>query len=399
MRLALARTGAAAAAASLALAVAACGGGGSPGGGGGAAPGSRGAGPPPEKTRVRVIEGLGKHGKFDPALLYRELAPGVVTVVSQYGAALVGGPTEALGSGFVLDARGYVATNAHVVLGDPPKLPRAKAVYVELGDGNRVPATIVGTDIFSDVALLKINPTGLTLTPLRLGSDAGLEVGAPVAAIGSPFGEVQSLSVGVISALHRSIDSLTNFKIGNAIQTDAAINHGNSGGPLLDAKGHVLGINSQIQSTGGGGEGVGFAVPVNTVRRSLAQLRRPPHKVQYAYLGVTSQDLWPLLARRLGLPVGRGALVVKVAADGPSKRAGLTAGSHKITFEGVPGIPTDGDAIVSIDGRAVRSSSEVGDLIAARRPGERVRLGLLRGSTRRTVTLTLGVRPERPATQ
>ena len=162
-----------------------------------------------------------------------------------------------------------------------------------------------------------------------------------MAAIGSPFGEVQSLSVGVISALHRSIDSLTNFRIGNAIQTDAAINHGNSGGPLLDAKGHVLGINSQIQSTGGGGEGVGFAVPVNTVRRSLAQLRRPPHRVQYAYLGVTSQDLWPLLARRLGLPVGRGALVVKVAADGPSKRAGLTAGSHKIAFEGVPGIPTD----------------------------------------------------------
>jgi S1-C subfamily serine protease len=399
VRPALATSGAAAAAASLALALSACGGGGGSPGGEGAGPGARGPGPPPEKTRVRVIEGLGKHGKFDPAALYRELAPGVVTVVSQYGAALLGGPGEALGSGFVLDAQGYIATNAHVVVGDPPKLERAKAVYIELGDGNRVPATIVGTDIFSDVALLKIDPRGLTLTPLRLGSDAGLEVGEPVAAIGSPFGEVQSLSVGVISALHRSIDSLTNFKIGNAIQTDAAINHGNSGGPLLDAKGHVLGINSQIQSTGGGGEGVGFAVPVGTVRRSLAQLRRPPHKVRYAYLGVTSQDLWPLLARRLGLPIARGALVVKVESGGPARKAGLSSGSHKITYEGVPGIPTDGDAIASIDGRAVKSSSDVGDFIAGLKPGNRVTLGLVRGGSRRTVTLTLGVRPEKPATQ
>jgi S1-C subfamily serine protease len=262
-----------------------------------------------------------------------------------------------------------------------------------------VQARVVGDDLFSDIALLKIDPRGLTLTPLRLGSTHGLEVGSSVAAIGSPFGEEQSLSVGVVSGLHRSIDSLTNFKIGDAVQTDAAINHGNSGGPLLDARGGVVGVNSQIQSTGGGGEGVGFAVSVETVRRSLAQLRRPPHQVRYAYLGVTTQDLWPQLAQRLGLPVSRGALVVKVEPDGPAKDAGLSGGSHRIVFQGQPGIPTDGDVIVGIDHHRVRRSSEIGQIIGRLSPGERVAMELVRGTKRRTVTVTLGVRPNKPASQ
>jgi S1-C subfamily serine protease len=187
----------------------------------------------------------------------------------------------------VLDGEGYIATNAHVVRGDAPKLERASTVYVKFVDGNIVPAKVVGDDLNADVALLKVNPAGLTLTPLTLGSSAKLTVGSPVAAIGSPFGESQSLSVGVISAIGRDIDSLTAFKIGNAIQTDAAINHGNSGGPLLNARGQVIGINSQIESTGGGGEGVGFAVPVDTVQRSLDELRAKGH-VDYAYLGVST---------------------------------------------------------------------------------------------------------------
>ena len=150
-------------------------------------------------------------------------------------------------------------------------LKRAKEVYVQFADGNQVDATIVGVDPDSDVALLRIDPAGLTLRPLPLGSSGALKVGAPVVAIGSPYGEPQSLSVGVISGLDRSIDSLTGFSIDGAIQTDAAINRGNSGGPLVDARGRVLGINSQIRSTGGGGEGVGFAVPVDTVRRALTR--------------------------------------------------------------------------------------------------------------------------------
>jgi S1-C subfamily serine protease len=380
-----------------AVALAGCGGGGSPDSGPSPDASNN---PPPrsEKTRVRVVEGLGKHGRFDPKGLYKSLGPGVVTVISQYPGGLARSP-EALGSGFVLDDQGYVATNAHVVRGNQPKLERPKAVFVQFADGNRVQATVVGDDLFSDIALLKIDPRGLTLTPLRLGTTNGLAVGDPVAAIGSPFGEEQSLSVGIVSALHRSIDSLTNFKIGDAVQTDAAINHGNSGGPLLAENGRVIGINSQIQSTGGGGEGVGFAVSVETVKRSLAQLRRPPHRVEYAYLGVTTGDLWPQLAQRLKLPVSRGALVVKVEPNGPAKSAGLSGGSHKIEFQAQPGIPTDGDVIVGVAGKAVRSSSDVGQLIARHRPGDVVRLDVQRGTKRRTVTVKLGVRPANPSKQ
>ncbi len=356
-----------------------------------------GASPPPEKTRVRVVEGLGKGGGFDARRIYKELAPGVVTIVSQYKGGLLGSGAAALGSGFVLDGQGYIATNAHVVLGDPPKLEPAKAVYIRFSDDNRVPATVIGTDIFSDVALLKVDPRGLSLTPLQWGDTKGLDVGSPVAAIGSPFGEDQSLSVGVVSGLHRTIDSLTNFKIQDAIQTDAAINHGNSGGPLLDSSGHVIGINSQIQSTGGGGEGVGFAVSVDVARPSLQELRIR-HSVAYAYLGVTSEDLFPQLARRLGLPVARGALVAKVEPGGPADHAGLSAGSSKITFEGVPGIPANGDVILAIDGHPVTQSNDVGNQIVRHRPGDRVRIEVIRGKNRRTVTVTLGSRPRKAAT-
>jgi len=387
------RRGALAAAAALGIAVGAAGCGGSSGGSSGSSSG--GASPPAEKTRVRVVEGLGKGGGFDAQQIYKQLAPGVVTVVSQYnGGVLGGGSGAALGSGFVVDGQGYIATNAHVVLGDPPKLEQAKAVYIRFSDDNRVPAKVIGTDIFSDIALLKVDPKGLSLTPLRLGDTRGLDVGSPVAAIGSPFGEEQSLSVGVVSGLHRTIDSLTSFKIQDAIQTDAAINHGNSGGPLLDSAGRVIGINSQIQSTGGGGEGVGFAVSVDVARRSLAQLRTK-HSVAYAYLGVTSEDLFPQLARQIGLPVARGALVAKVEAGGPAKAAGISSGTKKITFEGVPGVPADGDVIVAIGGHPVSQSNDVGDLILTHNPGDHVQIELARGTHRRTVTVTLGTRPRK----
>src|SRR5205823_1250952 len=180
--------------------------------------------------------------------------------------------------------------------------------------------------------------------------NASLAVGSPVAAIGSPFGEQESLSVGVVSGLDRTIDSLTNFQISGAIQTDAAINRGNSGGPLVNARGEVIGINSQIQSTGGGGEGVGFAVPIDTVKRSLSQLRTKG-TAAYAYLGVQSQDLYPQLARRLGVGVLQGALVAKVESNSPAASAGITAGKGKIEFQGAKSIPSGGDVIAKVDGR------------------------------------------------
>jgi S1-C subfamily serine protease len=350
---------------------------------------------PVERTRVKVIEGIGRKGGFDAGTIYKRLAPGVVTVISSADPKKA--DKAALGSGFVLDGLGYIATNAHVVRGNPPKLDLAKSVYVKFADGNRVPATVVGDDLNADVALLKVNPAGLTLTPLRLGTSASLSVGAPVAAIGSPFGESQSLSVGVISATGRDIESLTAFRIGNAIQTDAAINHGNSGGPMLDSRGRVIGINSQIESTGGGGEGVGFAVPVDTVRRSLAELRAKGH-VDYAYLGVTTEELYPQLAARLGLPVQHGALVASVEAGGPAAKAGIQPGKGRVEFQGQKDIPDGGDAIIAVDGTPITQAADLPNLTGKRGPGDRVRLTVLRGKARRTVTVTLTPRPDKPLT-
>lgn len=341
-----------------------------------------------ERTRVQLVEGIGSRGGFDAASIYKLLAPGVVTVIASYG----GSGQGALGSGFVLDSSGYIATNAHVVRSDPPKLTRPSRVYVEFTDGSRVPARVVGDDLDSDVALLKVAPAGLALTPLRLGSSSRLVVGSPVAAIGSPFGESQSLSVGVISATDRSIESLTRFRIGGAIQTDAAINHGNSGGPLIAANGQVIGINSQIQSSSGGGEGVGFAIPVDTARRSLAQLRATGH-VEYAYLGVSTEDLFPQLAARLLVASPHGALVATVQAGGPGDRAGLRTGTSKIEFEGARGIPAGGDVITAVDGQPLMHSADLTQLIGLKNPGERVTLSVVRAGAHRAVVVTLGARP------
>src|SRR3954471_23765193 len=259
-------------------------------------------------SKVEVVSPSGgdtaaTSGRFDVSRLYQRESPGGVTVIA------LGSGASGLGSGFVISGSGEVVTNAHVVTtGTGAHIRRAREVFVKFADGNQVPATIVGFDPNADVALLRISPAGLTLRPLPLGSSARLTVGSPVAAIGSPFGEEPSLSVGVIPATQRSIDSLTGCKIEGAIQTDAAINHGNSGGPLLDGSGRVLGINSQIQTSTGEGSGVGFAVPADVVRRSLDQLRRSG-KARYAYLGVASVPVYPQLAQRFGLGVRTGAWV------------------------------------------------------------------------------------------
>jgi 2-alkenal reductase len=352
-----------------------------------------------ETTKVRVVEGLGKGDNFDPQGIYRRLGPGVVTITSLFdgGSSLLGGGGEGgQGSGFVLDGDGYIATNAHVVTsGQAPNTRKAKHVYVDFSDGNRVSARIVGADPFADVGLVKVDPKGLALTPLKLGSNRNTRVGEPVAAIGSPFGENQSLSVGVISALDRAIESLTAFQIGDAIQTDAAINPGNSGGPLLDARGHVLGINAQIKTESGGGEGVGFAIPVDAVRRSVSELRKSG-KVRYGFLGVTTQPLYPQLADRLGVPIDSGALVMKVEDGSPAEKAGLSADGKKIEFQAANDIPEKGDVIASVDGRRLTRHADLSDVVSRRQPGDKVELEVYRGGDKRTVTVTLGTRPNRP---
>jgi S1-C subfamily serine protease len=347
-------------------------------------------------TRVQVVEGLGREGGFDPASIYDRLSPGVVTIISLFngGASLLeDGGEGGQGSGFVIDGNGYIATNAHVVTTDQPDgTEKADQVYVEFIDGNRVPAEIVGHDPNADVALLKINPNGLSLTPLELGESHTISVGEPVAAIGSPFGERQSLSIGVISALDRTIRSLTQFEIGDAIQTDAAINPGNSGGPLLDDQGRVIGINAQIKSQSGGGEGVGFAVPIDAVRRSLRELREKG-RVDYGYLGVETLTIWPQLAERIDLNVNTGALVQTIVEDSPAEDAGLEAGDEEISFQGQDEITVGGDLIVAVNGQQLTREHDLADEISAHNAGDTVELTLLRDGKRRTLEVELGRRP------
>jgi S1-C subfamily serine protease len=348
-------------------------------------------------TRVEVVKQLAgegaKAGAFDPSGIYSRESPGVVTVIStglQGGPA--GGSESGLGSGFVISGDGEIATNAHVVTsGEGSAIRQASSVYVRFPDGNQVSAQIRGFDPFADVALLKVDPKGLSLRPLPLGSTKGVEVGAPVAAIGSPFGEEQSLSVGVVSATGRSIQSLTGFSTAGAIQTDAAINHGNSGGPLLDAGGNVLGINSQIRTESGDGSGVGFAVPVDVVRRSLAQLRNGG-KVHYAYLGVSSRALYPQVAARFGLPVAKGVWLQDVTAGGPAARAGLRAGSDTQRFQ-EERWTTGGDIVVALNGHRVSKDDDLSELLLPHRPGDTITLEIYRGSQRRQVRVKLGERP------
>ncbi|HWF74945.1 MAG TPA: trypsin-like peptidase domain-containing protein [Solirubrobacteraceae bacterium] len=351
----------------------------------------------PATAGASASAGSGASG-FDASTVYHRDAPGVVTVISVFTGSGSGRGETLQGSGFVIASSGEVVTNAHVVTTTTGAATRrANHVYVQFSDGNEVPARIVGADPNADVALLAIDPSGLSLRPLALGSSASLSVGAPVAALGSPFGEAGSMSVGVISATNRLIQSLngTNpqnaFSIPGAIQTDAAINHGNSGGPLVNSSGAVIGISSQIASSTGGGQGVGFAVPVDTVKRSVAQLRARG-SVAYAYIGVRSVDLFPQLGRRLNLGATHGAYVQSVAPGGPAARAGLRGGSTKLSFDAAQYV-TGGDVITKLDGRPLTLGYDITDAIAPMAPGQTVTLEVWRGGAARQVKVTLGTRP------
>jgi S1-C subfamily serine protease len=350
-------------------------------------------GPPGERTPRVIVETAGPG--FSAVEIYRRAAPGVVTVISIFrdGGGLLGqGGSSGQGSGFVLNGDGEIVTNAHVVTqGEGANLEQADRVYVEFADRNQVPAEVVGSDPFADVALLKVDPDDLRLVPLRLGDDEQLQVGQSVAAIGSPFSESQSLSVGVVSALHRPVESLTSFKIENAIQTDAAINPGNSGGPLLDADARVVGINQQIETRSGANAGVGFAVPITAIKRSVAQLREDG-KAEYAYIGVTSATIYPQLAERLGLKTDHGALITDVVDGSPADEAGLRAGDHRISFQAVR-LEAGGDVILSIDEKEVVDTTDLATLISAHRPGDEVTVEVLGGGERRDVEVTLATRP------
>ena len=376
-----------------ALALAGCGG----SSGGGTTTGSGGspaAGTGTGGSKPQVIIQTAESG-FNAARVYQQAAPGVVTIRSVFGSSgglLGSGPAAAEGSGIVLNHDGEVVTNAHVVTdGSGSSRKAADQVFIEFPDRNIVSANVVGFDPFADVALLKVDPSGLHLHPLKLGDDKSLAVGQPVAAIGSPFGEQQSLSVGVVSATDRSVRSLTQFQIEGAIQTDASINPGNSGGPLLDAGAQVIGINQQIETRSGANDGVGFAVPVSAVKRSIAQLRANG-KAQYAYIGVSSQSLYPQLARRLGLDTSYGGLIAKIVPGGPADDAGLKGGDKKVRYQAGE-YTAGGDVILAVNGHKVIRPADLARLISALRPGDKVTLRILRDNKAQDVDVTLGVRP------
>jgi len=327
---------------------------------------------------------------FDPQRIYASRSPGVVTIVADFG------EQGQQGSGFVVSPQGYILTSSHVITtaGDGEGKPKpAENLVVEFQDRDRVTAKVVGFDVFDDVGLIKVDPSQHALTPVPLGNSAAVLVGAPVAAIGSPFGNENSLAVGVVSATHRSIDSLTSsYNLVDAIQTDTLINHGNSGGPLFDARGRVIGINAQINTSSGNAEGVGFAVPINSARRSMQQLIADG-TVSYAYVGIKTEDLTPALAKRFDYSVKRGAVVTGIQPDSPAQAAGLRGGGRAKDVLGTSFTP-GGDVIVAINGRPIVSSEDIVRIVTGSlSPGEVARFTIVRGDARRVVNVRLAERP------
>jgi S1-C subfamily serine protease len=369
------------------------------GGGGGDGDDSAGAGAIEATTATQVVV-QASDGSFNPAQIYKDVAPGVVTVTSVFEDSVAdilgGGGGAGQGSGFVVDKDGSIVTNAHVVTtggeqngGGRPR--EARQVFVEFGNRNRVSAEIMGVDADADLALIKVDPEGLDLDPVSLSDRSDFAVGEPVAAIGSPFGEEQSLSVGVISATDRTVQGLTSFGIDNAIQTDASINPGNSGGPLLDANGEVIGVNEQIASSSGSNSGVGFAIPVTSVRYSLDEMRADG-EVDYAYLGVTSESLYPQLADHLGLDTDAGALITQVVDGSPADDAGLRGSDGQDTFQ-LQRVRTGGDVVIAVDDKPVLQNNDLSELISTHKPGDEVTLDIIRDGRGATVDVTLGSRP------
>jgi S1-C subfamily serine protease len=322
-------------------------------------------------------------GTLSPRTIYRRDAPGVVFVQARISEGGQSGLSR--GSGFVIGRGGSLVTNAHVV-------GNAKKVQIKFSDAKVATAKVAGTDPSTDLALLLVDPGDLDLHALELGSSADVAVGDPALAIGNPFGLERTLTTGVISAKARKIDSLQQgFQIGNVLQTDAAINPGNSGGPLLDAQGRIIGVNSQIETSGGGGSvGIGFAVPVDTLKEVIPRLRREG-AIERAYLGVDTLTVDPSL-ESLDLPVSDGALVQTVTPGSPADRAGLRP-SRRSAVVGGERVLFGGDIIRAIDGKRVRSNDDLAQQVGAKRPGDRVRITYLRGHDEHTAQVTLAKRP------
>jgi putative serine protease PepD len=317
--------------------------------------------------------------------IYRRAYKGVVkiTVTTSSPDSFGGTQTQrAQGSGFVYDTAGDIVTNEHVV-GD------ATSISVKFWDGATAKATLVGSDASDDLAVIKVDAARSKLVPLSLGNSDKLSVGDGVVAIGSPFGLDETLTSGIVSALHRQMTSPNDFTIDDSIQTDAAINHGNSGGPLLNLQGQVIGVNSQIESDSGGNDGVGFAVPSNTVKPVVKQLIGGG-TVQHAFLGVSAVTIPSSAASQLNVPVG--AEVATVRSGTPAQKAGFRAATGTRTVNG-DSYPTGGDVITAVGGRKIASVQELIAAVSAKRPGDTVSITYVRGGASHTIRVKLANRP------
>ena len=319
-------------------------------------------------------------GALTAEQVYKRDAPGVVQVTAS---SL--GRGDSLGSGFVFDKAGHVVTNYHVVQG-------AARVLVSFSGQDQLPATVVGTDPSTDIAVLKIQAHASALTPLELGNSDAVRVGDSVFAIGNPFGYTRTLTGGIVSAVQRRITAPNTLPIENAIQTDAAINHGNSGGPLIDAAARVIGVTSQIYAGNSqqGNIGIGFAVPVNTVRNVTAQIISTG-KVAHAFLGVGTAPVTKQLAQLFKLP-SRGLLVMSVDPGSGADRGGIRAGTTKVVVGG-ESFTLGGDVITAVDGSPVTEFEQLREAYAGKKPGDKLKLDLFRNGGKKSVTVTLGRAP------
>jgi S1-C subfamily serine protease len=337
-------------------------------------------------TNVSLDQRVEDAGSGLAGRIYRDAAPGVVQVTSSieqedpfFGSQ--GG--QALGSGFVIDKLGYVITNFHVVEG-------ASNVYVNFSGNDRMKAKVVGTDPSTDIAVLQIDAGTRALTPLPLGDSDAVRVGDPVVAIGNPFGLDRTVTAGIVSALQREIVAPNGYPIDKVIQTDAAINKGNSGGPLLSARGEVIGVNSQIETESGGNVGIGFAVPINTVEEVASALIEDG-KIEHPYLGVRMQTIDEALADFAKVPQ-RGVIVTEVVPGSPAAEAGLRGGDSSVVVEGQT-YRLGGDVITHVGDESVETADELQDIVTSSSPGDRLALGIERDGSEQTVTVTLGLRP------
>jgi S1-C subfamily serine protease len=314
--------------------------------------------------------------------IYKADAPGVVSVLT----TLEGG--EAEGSGIVLDTSGYILTNEHVIAGQ-------HGVRVSFSNNDNVKARVVGSDRSTDLAVLKVDLPASALHPLPLGNSGSVEVGDSVVAIGNPFGLDRTLTAGIVSALHRQISAPNDFTIGNAIQTDAAINHGNSGGPLLDRSGAVIGINAQLPSNSdvNGNVGVGFAIPIDVAKAVIPQLEQTGH-AEHPWLGLDGDTIDAGLANAEHVAAKQGVLIENVFAGSPLAKAGLVGGSSAVVVNGMS-YCIGGDVITAIDGEPVGSIATLQGMLAARQPGDALVLHVVHsGGAAKDYRVVLGTQPQ-----